>query len=1114
MDCPACHSHVVEGSAVCSVCNFALTVRCPSCGADNSLSSSKCATCRAELNQAQGVNHASHNGLAAVHPISQAGTSAERRQLTVMFCDIAGSSELASTADPEDFREIVRAVLQRVTDVVARFDGFVAEYMGDGVLIYFGYPEAHENDVECAIRAALQATEEVAQLVLLDNYRPQVRIGIATGLVVVGRTGESGVAAIGSATGATPNLAARLQAAAEPGGIVVSNETRALAGRLFEYRGLGKLHLKGFPVDAEAWQVIAPALAESRFEALHEINLGPLIGRESESKLLEELWRKCLRGAGQVVLVSGEAGVGKSRLTAMLMDKLAGERHVTLRYFCSPHLQGSPLHPCIQQLERAAGFARGDSPEKKRERLEATLIESTNRLESAALMAELLSLPPGENYPALPLAPQQRKEKIMNALVRQVDLLSMQDPILMIFEDAQWSDPTTRELFPMVVDLIANRPIFLVVTFRPEFQPGWIARRHVSEIRLQPLNQEQSLELVDSIADSKKLSPAVRGDIVDRSDGVPLYIEELTKAVLETSLEGDLTPRMAAASQSVMVPATLHSSLLTRLDRLGNAKEVAQIGAALGREFTYEHISALAHKSEEELREALVRLTHSGLVFASGNTPDTTYLFKHVLIQEAAYDTMLRANRLELHRRIVDLLEVESPELMDIQPEVLADHSTKGGLVEKALGYWLKAGHRALMKSAMAEAVSRLRNGLNLIKVMRESNDFDQAELDQKELDFHIALGKALIATKGYAAQVTGDVFTRARKLCESLDQAPQLLAVQHGLWTHALLRGDMVTASGHADEVLKKADAMGNPLWALMARRFAGVTSFPMGEFEAGRYHLERGLQLFDPALRSKYSAVTVDDTEVLMKTYLAYLLLYLGDLDQAREAVQEALQQGHELKQPYSIAHALVGNIYLKMYLGYPADALGQLEQLQLITSEFRIDYYAAFGTMLRGACISEMGRAEEAIDLLNQGLAAYRATESGLYMPSFLAWIAKAHGRADRPGYGLKLLEEALEIINATNMRNDEAEIHRLRGELLVAIRDAQGAEKSFQQAMKVAAAQKAKVIALRAASDLAKLQCGEGKATEAHQLLGSALAKVTEGHDLPIFREATTLLNTLG
>jgi class 3 adenylate cyclase/predicted ATPase len=1110
MHCPACHSRIAEGSVRCAACGSVLALSCPSCGEANRPGAYVCSRCSHALTRAQVDLALAPPHLAPPQPGAQVSASAERRQLTVMFCDLAGSTELASRLDPEDLREVVGAVLRRLTEVVTVFNGFVADYMGDGALIYFGYPEAHENDAECAIRAALQAEEEVSSLALLNGYRPRVRIGIATGLVVVGATGGTGIDAIRNAAGATPNLAARLQALAEPGAVVVASSTRALAGRLFEYRDLGLASLKGFSEPVRAWQVIGTAPAESRFEAQHDTKLGPLVGREEEAAVLSDLWRRTCRGTGRVVLLSGEPGVGKSRLTAMLMDRLAGEVHIRLRYFCSPHLQGSPLHPCIQQLERAAGFTRGDSPARKLERLEAALLKETTSLEDIALFADLLSLPTGERYPTLQFSPQKRKEKTMEALVRQLDLLSSRHPLLMIFEDAHWSDPTTRDLLHLVVDLIAQQPIMLIVTFRPEFQAAWTSRKHVSAIVLRPLPRAQSVVLVEQIAGAGTLPRELMEDIVDRSDGVPLYIEELTKAVLEASVQDESKQDMVArvARRAMAVPATLHASLLTRLDRLGDAKEVAQIGAALGREFSFELLAALAQRPMDALCSALDRLTQSGLVFATGTPPHATYLFKHALVQDAAYDTMLRATRLKLHQRIVDLLELESPELSEVQPEILAHHCTEAGLVRKALGYWLKAGHRALMRSTMVEAVARLEKGLSLIERLPES-----AWRHQQELDYQIARGKALIATKGYAESITGATFARAHQLCDLLNQPPQLLAVLHGEWTHALLRGELASAHQRATDLLKQGEARGDELWTLMGCRFVGVTCFPLGEFAAGRDHLERGLKLFDPTRRSTYAALTVDDAQVVMQTYLAYALLYLGDVDQARAQCQAALAEARRLSQPYSLTHALIGSTYIELYLGYPSAALEHLKELLSLTSEHRIAYYGAFGTIFRGVYLASLGQAEEAIEVLTQGLAAYRATGSGLYLPSFLTWLADAHGKAGRPAYGLKLIEEAVELLELTQMRNDEAEIHRLRAELLLAVHDTAAAEASFRKALEVAQRQKAKLLALRAAMGLAQLWRDQGSTGRARELLSPVHDNVTEGRDVPIFREATALIDTL-
>lgn len=1093
MQCSACRSDLPDGVQRCLNCGCAIP-EWPGAAAT-----------RAALPtpDAGALDHA------PLQPIAQINAAAERRQLTIAFCDLVESTALASSWDPEDVREVVGVVARRVSEIVLSFNGFPAEYPGDGVLAYFGYPHAHENDAECAIRAALQIAAEIPAMVLLRGYRPQVRIGIATGMVVVGATEGTGVATLRNAAGNTPHLAARLQSLAQPGAVVIDAYTAALVGRLFEYLDLGLAALKGMPEPVRAWQVVGAAPAESRFEAQRSPDLAPLVGRDEEAAGLLSLWQEACTGAGRIVLLSGEAGVGKSRLTATLMDAIAGQPHTRLRYFCSPHLQGSPLHPCIQQLERAAGFRRDDTPERKLERLEAALLPHEGSEEDQALLADLLSLPAADRYPRLSLTPQKRKEKAMEALLRQLDLLSRQQPVLMIFEDAHWIDPSSRELLALCVDLIARRPILLIVTFRPDLDASWCAGPHVSSVVLQPLKREQSARVVEGIAGPGMLSGEVVDDIVDRTDGVPLYIEELTRAVLDQMHEAApeslvaLVPRRESG-----VPAPLHASLLTRLDRLGDAKELAQIGAAIGREFPFDLLAAVADRPVTELRVRLEQLVRTGLLFAAGEAPHERYLFKHALVQDAAYDTMLRARRQKLHRRIVEVLETAFPDTAEVQPEVLARHSTEGGLIEKASGYWLKAGYRALMRSSMPEAVSRLERGLEVIALLPDSS-----ARHQLELQYQLARGKALIATRGYAEATTGAVFARARELCVLLDQPPQLLAVAHGEWTHVLLRGEIHAARQRADDLLRTAEARSDPLWTMMACRFAGVTCFPQGEFAAGRDHLVRGLGLFDPACRGAYAAVTVDDCQVVMQTYLAYVLVYLGEVEAARAQCQAALAEARRLSQPYSITHALIGTIFLDLYLDFPEEAEAPLAELIALAAEHRIAYYAAFGSLFRGLSLVKRGDAQAAIDWLTRGIAAYRATSSALYLPSFTMWLAEAQAHAGHTDRALSLLGDALASMRSTGMRNDEAHVHRLRGEALLRMARVEEAERCFSTALAVAQRQDAKLLALTAATALARVWRDRGWRSKARQMLEPAHAQLRAAQGVNAYGQATEVLNTL-
>lgn len=1082
MHCPRCRVAITHRGTHCTACGAVLPVTCPACEEIISPRAKFCSACGHQL----------------------LARDAERRQLTVLFCDLVGSTEAANRVDQEEWRAILDAIFGRAAEVVRRYNGFVSEYVGDGALAYFGYPDAHENDAECAIRAALEVVDKVTQM-RFARYEPRIRVGIASGFVVVGATDLPGLR---SAAGPTPNLAARLQPLADPGTVVIAPSTRALAGEMFEYRDRGFASLKGFSEPVRVWQVLGPKAIESRFEAHHQAGLTAMVGRDAELAQLWERWCEAREGNGRAVLLGGEPGIGKSRLTAMLMQRLAGEPHIRLRYFCSPHLQGSPLHPCIEQLERAARFVRGDSPARRLELLEAALQPSAPDPEDVALIADLLSLPTGDKYPKLHMTAQKRKEKTMEAMLRQLESLSRTQPVLMIFEDAHWSDPTSRDLLDLSVEPIARHAILLIVTHRPEFGVAWNRAPHVSRMTLAPLDRAASVKLVQGIPGVAELPIEVVDDIVERADGVPLYLEELTTAVVEGDGYRDGEQRVAEHKPhyGAAVPSTLHASLMTRLDRLGEAKGLAQIGAALGREFSHELLAAVAEMDEPQLRAGLEKIIRTGLMFRNGTLPNATYLFKHALVQDVAYDTMLRAKRQRLHERIARALEEGFPETKDVQPELLAHHYTEAGLVEKAIGYWLKAGVRALTRFTMQEALTRLGAGLKLVETLPET-----PARHRLELDFHIARGKALIATKGYAAQMTGETFARAYQLCERLDRPPQLLSVQHGQWTHALLRGDLGAARRRAEELLAQAAARNDDVWTLMGCRFMGVTCYPLGEFAAGRDHLARGLRLFDAERRSVYAALTVDDAQVVMLTYMAYVLLYLGDVDQARQRAAEALDKALELAQPYSLTHALIGCAYLEYYLGRPQAALGHLARLLALTSEHGIAYYAAVGAIFRGACLAAAGQVDEGIDTLRRGLADYRATGSILYMPSWLTLLAGAHVRAGQFGEALRLTAEALDLIETTGMRNDESETHRLRGEVLAAVRDFPAAEASFAKALEVAQRQQAKLLALRAATQLAKLWRDQGRSATARQMLAPVYERFNEGHELAAYREAAAVLD---
>ena len=765
-----------------------------------------------------------------------------------MFSDLVGSTALSVRMDPEDLREIISAYQKCVAETVARFGGFVAKYMGDGVLVYFGYPQAHEDDAERAVRAGLELIQAVGRL--KSSAPLQTRVGIATGLVVVGDLIGSGAAQEQAVVGETPNLAARLQGIAEPNTVVIAESTRRLLGNLFDLEDLGAQDLKGIGGRVRAWAALRPASVESRFEALHAGGLTELVGREEELELLLRRWSKAKTGEGQVVLLSGEAGIGKSRLTAALMERLEGEPHTRLRYFCSPQHTDSALYPIIGQMERAAGLAHGDTAQVKLDKLDALFARTSTSSQDAALFAEMLSLPNDGRYPALELEPQQRRQKTLEALTAQVEALSRQNPLLMIFEDAHWTDPTSLEVFGRVVDRVHTLRVLLIVTFRPDFDPFWVGRPYVTFLAINRLAQRDIEAMIDRVVGNKFIPASVRHDIIERTDGIPLFVEEMTKAVLEAEGEGEARRTAAAVpSPALAVPASLHGPLMARLDRLGPAKEVAQVGAAIGREFSHTLLAAVVRKPEAELHSALDRLIAAGLLFQHGAPPYATYLFKHALVQDAAYGTLLREPRRALHARIAEALESQFTDITESQPELLARHYTEAGLIEKAARLWGTAGQRSLARSALVEAVEQLTRALAQIDVLPAT-----PELRREQIKLQVALITPLGWIKGPTAPETKAAAERARMLVEQAEvrgEPPDdpliLFSVLYGFWNAVPFNGDV--CRGLAAHFLALAAKQQMTAPRLIGHRIMGHTLFHTGEFVEAKAHFDKGLALYNAA-------------------------------------------------------------------------------------------------------------------------------------------------------------------------------------------------------------------------------------------------------------------------
>ncbi len=1038
--------------------------------------------------------------------------NAERRQLTVMFCDLVGSTELSSRLDPEDLREVIAAYHRAVAEVVAGFDGFVAKYMGDGVLVYFGYPRAHEDDAERAVRAGLGVIDAVGRLDV-KSVKLQARVGIATGLVVVGDLIGEGSAQERSVVGETPNLAARLQALAEPGAVVIAEGTRRLIGDLFEYRDLGAVELKGIAAPVPAWQALGTSSVDNRFEALRTSSLTPLVGREDELELLLGRWRRARAGDGQIVLLSGEAGIGKSRILAAFEQRLQGEPHSRLRFFCSPHHQDVTLYPFIAQIERAARFAREDKPEAKLDKLELLLLQSgESSPEERALFAELMGLPTADRYPTLTVDAQRKRELTLEAFVRQLEARARHQPVFLIFDDVHWMDSTSLELLDVIAGRVPNLPVLFCVTFRPEFEPPWTGLAGVTTLVLSRLGEREAASLVLRVAGGKLLPTDFIDQIVRRADGIPLFVEELTKALLEGGLlmeqngryvlEGPLPP--------VAIPSSLYASLMARLDRLSPVKEVAQIGAAIGREFSYELIAALARRSNEQLGDALHQLVTSGLIFRRGIPPHESYIFKHVLVQDAAYDSLLRRQRQDLHARIGAVLEAQFPEIVVSQPEIMAHHYTEAGLADIAIDYWRKAGERALRRSANVEGVAHLTHAIKLIEALPATR-----ERNRRELELHLALGQMMRATEGYAGPETLRTFSRARDLLDERATDNEQNTVLYGLWSVHYVRAEHVAArevSLHCLQLAKQhrdTDAPG------LANLLMGCSFWAMGAFVESRRHLELTRKLCategGDTVLSRFS----QNNGVASLSYLSWTLWPLGYPEQAAAAAREAILRARRTGHVPLTAYVLFVEAFLGTAFGAeggPATTSG--DDAVAYCVEHRVTAYEQWARFCQAIASRRSDDPRNAIEKMRDAMRAAENIHALFLRPLHLGHLAIAHMSIDQPDVALGLLDEAIGTAQETEEQFFAAELRRLRGEALLEIGNEGDGERALYHAIALAREQGARLWELRAAASLARLRRDQDRRAEARDLLAPVYGWFTEGFDTPDLKEAKALLDELG
>jgi class 3 adenylate cyclase/predicted ATPase len=1037
-------------------------------------------------------------------PEAAAGT-AERRQLTVLFCDMVGFTDLASRLDPEVVQTIMRHYEEVCTPCITRYEGYVFQRLGDGIVAFFGFPLAHEGEAERAVRAGLEILETLARRPAPQAGRLRVRIGIATGVVVVAPGGRSAV-------GEAMNLAARLQTMAEPDAIVVGGRVRRLAGGAFDYAGLGEREVKGFARPIPVYRVVGVSAAPSRFEAATRDGLTPLVGRERELERLLQEWRRAREGLGHAVLLSGEPGIGKSRVVNALREHPEAQGAAALRFQCSPYHVHSAFHPCIDHLERALGFERDEPPEARLDRLEAVLRAHGLPAEDVRFAAALLSLPGRERYGAAPLAPARRKEETIRVLVDLIEAGARVRPGLMLFEDAHWSDPTTLEVLDLLLGRIRRMPLLLVLTHRPEFTPRWSGRPHVTALPLAKLDRAQSGALVHGLSRGRALPPDLLDQIVRKTDGVPLFVEELTKTVLESgSLREDGGRYVAAGGPArITVPSTLRDSLMARLDRLASVKEIAQIGAAIGREFSYELMAAVAPLTEAELGDGLARLTEAELAFPRGTIPYAVYTFKHALVQEAAHDSLLLARRQELHARIARALEERWPGTKDTEPERLAQHYTAAGLAEAAVPYWRRAGELALQRFALTEAIAHLRQGLALVETLPPG-----AVRDRKELELRTALGPALVAVHGWAAPEVSGLLEPALSLARTLDHRESYLPVLHGLWIHFMSAGRHATAMGWAREMLAEARRGRDGDLEIVAHRTAMTSHFWMGDLLAARAEGDRIRAIYDFERHRHIAALTNNDPLTADGIYRSHLLWMLGHPDAAVAAAEVRDDHARRRSHPFDLGMALTLGAHVFDYRGEPEPLLRRVEEAERVGREHRIPLISEMmAQVVKGVAWLRAGRAAESIPQLREALARLTGTGHRAWIPYVRAVLAEALAQDGDLDRGLATLAESLEQIERQQERAHLAEVLRLRGWMLGRQGRRAEAEEALRAAIDVAREQQAKSWELRAATTLARLRADGGDPRSAQELLAPVYGWFTEGFGTRDLREARALLDALG
>jgi predicted ATPase/class 3 adenylate cyclase len=1029
---------------------------------------------------------------------------AERRHLTVMFCDLVGSTALSSRFDPEDLSDIVRSYQESCARVISQYDGFIARYMGDGMLVYFGYPQAHEDDAERALHAGLEIITRVAQLEPGTDLSLQTRIGIATGLVVVGETIGEETSREQVVMGETPNLAARLQGIADPDQVVVSFSSRQLCVNLFEFDEMDKQILKGFDEPVPAFVVVGERALENRFDARKPQDLYAMVGRDQELALLLQRWQSALASEGQVVVLSGEAGIGKSRIARALADAVAKEELFRINYQCSPYHTDSALYPAIRQLTSTAGIAIGDDDQVKLDKLEALLdlAEDTSD-ESKALIATLLGLD-GTGFSVLELSPQQLRVRTLEALSQQLVNLSHQKPALFVVEDAHWIDATTLELIEMCFVPVASAKILIVITARPEFDHRFGGNPVVTSLTLNRLGRKQINGIIERATRGKPLPSELMDDLVAKTDGVPLFIEELTKTLLES---GALTETADAwiienSRSQLTIPTSLHDSLMARLDRHSDIKDVAQTAACIGREFEFSLLASISPLSEVDLSASLDQLVAAELVFRRGTPPNASYSFKHALVRDAAYESLLKSVRQEMHGKIILALGE-----IDAAPELMAHHAEVAGETENAIEWWQKAGDIAFARPAYDECLGHLGSAIRLVQQMDENEYWRR-----KELALQVQLGQVSIAKNGYSAKLTAETFKRALALSEAVDDSDLRFPVLYGVWVTHLIRAECSQANTISFQILELADAQDGSTPRVVANRMAGTTQALLGNFDEARRKLEIGEQAYDPSQRISLASHFGQDPGTALFCYMAWVFWLQGYPDQAKVYANRALTAARDSAHINTICYA---NIHVAMY----AQCRGDVDLVKrcgdtvdYMSNEHGLVQWRQFSEMVLGWASVAQGDDSD-ITRFQQGFDTYVDSGALIYAPVLLTTLASQLLQFDRVDEAHKTVASARQIVDKMGERLIEPELLRVEGEIFWRNVNIENARACFEQGIEMARKQNARSWELRASMSLAALLNEQGEKQHGLELLQNIYGWFSEGFESSDLKKAKSLLELL-